>query len=389
MEVAAEPRPVLGETVRLVIRDGDPVGTAFARLRPDDLRVTLALEARAVVGRSEAESLVRSLEQLARAHAVGTLEVDTLDSLVRYHLRCCGFRGALRGPLRLELANPTALLTADDAATQIGWREPSRDDIERSVLDLTRPLGVSVRRPRGLGGLVGKARFTDFVADVDGAPTGTVTARVPNRADLAPEAIASILDTATSVLDRFPAGVHRFWCRPWDTGNSAGATMSDGGTVYLDPAYVLADAMESSRRAWVMRWITEPRDERADAVEQPFVVATSRYSDLDRLVAHELWHGLEQSVTRFGGVEFHRALGEALGVDTLEHALSGRAPNAPPEWRAAYERLVSEVSPYAATNPRETKAEMFKLWWRGNTEMTPVVQRFAELVERELPAVPR
>ena len=78
-----------------------------------------------------------------------------------------------------------------------------------------------------------------------------------------------------------------------------------------------------------------------------------------------------------------------LGVDTLEHALSGRAPDAPPEWRAAYERVVTEVSRYAATNPRETKAEMFKFWWRGNTEMTPAVRRFAELVEQELPAAPR
>jgi hypothetical protein len=269
--------------------------------------------------------------------------------------------------------------------TAIAWRQASLDDNERAVVELACPLEITVR-PHGIAGLVGRARFTDFVARVEQAPTGTVTVRVPNRADLVPEAVACILDTAASVLRRFPAGVHRFWCRAWDTGHYAGAAMSDGGTVYLDPAYVLSGAMESSRRAQAAKWLTEPQDTDAETLERLFLLTPRRYTDLDRTVAHELWHGLEQGVARLGGIAFHRALGEALGTDTLEHALSGRAEDAPPEWRAAFSRLVTEVSWYAATNPREAKAEMFKLWWRGDTEPTPLVRRFADLVQRELPA---
>src|SRR5262249_30883416 len=149
-----------------------------------------------------------------------------------------------------------------------------------------------------------------------------------NRADLIPEAVARILDTTASVLRRFPAGVHRFWCRAWDTGHFAGATMSDGGTGYLDPAHVLADVVEPARPERVAVWHAQARDRDADARERVFVQVPRRYTDLDGTVAHELWHGLEQSVTRLGGIAFHRALGEALGVDTIEHALSGRAPDA-------------------------------------------------------------
>jgi hypothetical protein len=384
MEVATEPRPLIGETVRLTIRDGDPVGVAFATLGRDSLTVVLGLQPRAVAGRTDVEELARGLERVARSLAVRTLAIETVDSLVRHHLRACGFDGGLRAPLRIELPNPNGLLGASDASVGVTRRDSSRVDNERAVVELAQPLEVTVRS-RGLSALVGMARFTDFVATVDGSPTGTVTVRAPNRADLVPEAVARILDTAASVLRRFPAGVHRFWCRAWDTGHYAGAEMSDGGTVYLDPAYVLADAMEAARRAAVARHPDVSHDVDADTLEQLFVGVRRRYTDLEGTVAHELWHGLEQGVSRFGGIAFHRALGEALGVDTLEHALSGRAPDAPPEWRAAFARLVTEVSWYAATNPREAKAEMFRLWWRGDAEPTPIVRSFAELVEQELP----
>ena len=82
---------------------------------------------------------------------------------------------------------------------------------------------------------------------------------------------------------------------------------------------------------------------------------------------------------------FNAALGDALGVGTLEHALRGRERDAPPEWRAAHERLVQDVSAYAGTNPREASAEMFSLWWTTPAPRPPVIERFGELVERYFP----
>ncbi len=38
------------------------------------------------------------------------------------------------------------------------------------------------------------------------------------------------------------------------------------------------------------------------------------------------------------------------------------------------------MSPYAATAPVEATAEMFKLWWCGSGEYSPIVRRFGELV---------
>ena len=85
-------------------------------------------------------------------------------------------------------------------------------------------------------------------------------------------------------------------------------------------------------------------------------------------------------------ISIHRALGEALGVDTLEHALRGGSPSAPPAWQHAYRRIVDEVSRYATTNPHEAKAEMFMQWWCRSGEPTPIVARFGEIIEAALPA---
>ena len=53
---------------------------------------------------------------------------------------------------------------------------------------------------------------------------------------------------------------------------------------------------------------------------------------VDGTIAHELWHVIEAASygpRAFAGVEFHRLLGEALGVATLEHALRGAEAGAP------------------------------------------------------------
>ena len=187
----------------------------------------------------------------------------------------------------------------------------------------------------------------------------------------------SAVDTAAAVLRRFPVEVHRvsFEKATWglETDRHAGVADPGVGMVYLHPGYVLAEERE---RALYER--------RAELPPDPSLMVAEPYASVDETVAHELWHRIEAAShgpRAFGGVEFHRQVGEALGVDTLEHALRGGAPGAPEPWRVAHQRLVREVSAYAATDPREAKAEMFKRWWSHRDDPSPVVARFGELVE--------
>ncbi|HTT87702.1 MAG TPA: hypothetical protein VMF60_10060, partial [Acidimicrobiales bacterium] len=59
---------------------------------------------------------------------------------------------------------------------------------------------------------------------------------------------------------------------------------------------------------------------------------------------------------------------------------------APEAWRRAHDALVTQVSPYAATDPGEATAEMFKAWWCRSGPLSPVVERFAGLLEEYFPA---
>jgi hypothetical protein len=106
------------------------------------------------------------------------------------------------------------------------------------------------------------------------------------------------------------------------------------------------------------------------------------FNQVDATTAHEMWHQMEGAIEArhpMRGIELRRALGEALGVETLERAVNGGRAQAPDAWRAAHARLVAEVSPYAATAPVEATAEMFELWWCGSGELSPIVRRFGEL----------
>jgi hypothetical protein len=108
---------------------------------------------------------------------------------------------------------------------------------------------------------------------------------------------------------------------------------------------------------------------------------TSGFTALDGTVAHEAWHQIEAgfAARRLAErTELRRQLGLALGVETLEQAITGGHPRAPEHWRAAHARLRQLVSPYATTNPIEATAEMFKLWWCHISN--PLVDRFGELL---------
>jgi hypothetical protein len=107
--------------------------------------------------------------------------------------------------------------------------------------------------------------------------------------------------------------------------------------------------------------------------------------DLQALAAHECWHQIEHvfQLRRFSeSIEFRRTLGEHFGVETLERAITGRQRGAPPDQRAACERLRTEVSDYATTKIGEATAEMMVSWWCSPEPQPPIAVLFGQLMRR-------
>jgi hypothetical protein len=198
-----------------------------------------------------------------------------------------------------------------------------------------------------------------------------------------PEIAAAALDTAFAIRRRYgrmAAGVHTITIDDgaggMDDHMTAGSTQGGSGTIYLETSLAFADALSADRlrrggRLGVSAEVPRP------------------WFHIDGVVAHEIWHNMDATVATTPGVyvEFNRALGEELGVETFEHALRGRDAGAPEPWRAGFRRIVAEVSPYATTNMREATAELFKLWWCASpqTPPAPLVARFGALLDRYYP----
>jgi hypothetical protein len=207
--------------------------------------------------------------------------------------------------------------------------------------------------------------------------------KAPDRSDLMPEIAAAALDTAFAIRRRYgrmAAGVHTITIDDgaggMDDHMTAGSTQGGSGTIYLETSLAFADALSADRLRRGGR--------RGVSAEVP-----RPWFHIDGVVAHEIWHNMDATVATTPGVyvEFNRALGEELGVETFEHALRGRDAGAPEPWRAGFRRIVAEVSPYATTNMREATAELFKLWWCASPHSppAPLVARFGALLDRYYP----
>ena len=213
---------------------------------------------------------------------------------------------------------------------------------------------------------------------------GGVRVRLPRDAEIMPEPVAAAADTALAVKARFGKAARGIDALSFDHGGVAlaagdvsGLAEGASGVVVLTPNFVVPDLLEAERRT---RADASRRTRPAPADDVPF-------GSVDEVVAHECWHYLDAAIRVSGSryVAFNAALGEALGVASLELALRGRERGAPPEWQAAHARLVDEVSAYAATNPREATAEMFSSWWCGRGGSSAVVATFGELVDQTFP----
>ena len=104
------------------------------------------------------------------------------------------------------------------------------------------------------------------------------------------------------------------------------------------------------------------------------------------MVAHEVGHCLD-ALAGSGRIAdttaFRVAIGRALGVESVELALRGRAADSPPEWQRAHALLVEQISDYATTSGVELFAEIFATWWSGSEG--PVVEAFDQMMKEQFP----
>jgi hypothetical protein len=315
------------------------------------------------------EADVRALLDTLVDYAPNGLELVTTDPLVRDVARRHGFTGPLRGPLTPGGASVAAPL--DDPVAL-------RDAVQQLLPGIAVDMEAHVGATRGFfrRAASGVAKTVNlFAAPAADAPR--VRFSVPLRADVLVESVARCLEMTIEIgrrCGRAASHVRRVSFDYSDSqllgGRHAGSADRVSGTIHMNASLASVEgltAMEIQR--------AQRGGGGSAGVPPPF-------NQIDGTTAHEMWHQMEGAIEgrhAMDGIELRRALGEALGVETLERAVNGGRGSAPEAWKAAHARLVEEVSPYAATAPVEATAEMFKLWWCGSGALSPIVRRFGEL----------
>lgn len=383
-----ELRPVPGEGADRL--DAYVAGRRLALLRVNTVGAPLltfvVLDPQSVFAVDDLIALLQALGDYGRSHGAATVSLLSPSVLLRSLARRFGFDGGLREPLE-------AALDGTYLSSPLGTGAPQGpdDDIQTVLLHALEDFGVRASRPRSAGAVARLGRRlsggvpSTIGVDVEWLPGRTFRLSVPERSDLMDEAVARCADTAVSVLRRLapPSAVVREIV--FDRSSSGLVSGTEGGharnqtyEIHLNVAYCAAYA---SLELHAKRSGSSPEGAMPGGVQLPFTV-------IDATVAHEIWHLVENdfAARHFAhSAEFRRELGHSLGVDTLEQAVKGANPKAPEAWQAAHRRLVTEVSPYGATNALEATAEMFKAWWCRSGDVTPIVARFEDLVSRYFP----
>lgn len=338
---------------------------------------------------AECGDLLDAVVAHASSIPVSTVEVATVDPLLRHAGAAAGFERQLRRPLRYAVG------LSGVEATPAETTPPGPADPEALARALASLLGVGVtvvpasgwisRLARGaVGGLGDMVRWQ--VDPGDRRPTLALTA--PNRADVMIESVALTVHVALAVRRRFGTAIDHLRTLSFDQsshglkgGHHAGEAHANASLVSVNASFVLARMLDERRQQW-----RSARDG-GESSEGPAYLPPP-YTGLERTTAHELWHQIEAGfeARRYReSVEFRRQLGLHLGVETLEHAIRGRQAGTPSSWQAAQGQLVEEVSDYAGTLPHEATAEMFAHWWCPVREPSPIVSLFATLVDRYFP----
>jgi len=310
-------------------------------------------------------------EILATLVRDGVTKFQSSDPQLRDQARRSGWSGSLRGPLHLDDhdgASPPA---------------PAPASVPETIARLVPVVTVTTKRGRsgGIGGLVrhalaGMSDTTEVVVH-DGTGLRPFTVRYPDRPELFVEELARAVDVATGFRARFGAAIEHVRLIAFDHGQQgfksahySGMAAPILGDVHLNASMFLPRERAEPAAAGVDRAAepSRPRPARAPGI----------YTSTDRTTAHEFWHQLELAFTTrqyTASIEFRRQVGAYFGVETVEHVIQRGGP--------ARDRLIGEVSAYAATNALEATAEMARLWWCGNE--TPVAQHFGQVVDQFFP----
>jgi hypothetical protein len=160
-------------------------------------------------------------------------------------------------------------------------------------------------------------------------------------------------------------------------GRVAGANAGAG--IVLSPMYVDAAALARIRHRLdaVARGGGTPRRPRGN------------HFRVEQTIVHEVGHSVDQaegSGRLSDTIEARTTLGRAIGVDSVELALRAGWRGAPPEWAAARDRIVEDLSAYATTNCVELFAEAFVAWYLR--EDSPIVAAMDTVLRRRYPGMP-
>ncbi|HLF41472.1 MAG TPA: hypothetical protein VI854_08365, partial [Acidimicrobiia bacterium] len=315
-------------------------------------------------GRDVADRILDELEAMA---ASGGALVDSQSPVVRDQARRRGYTGPLRGPLTMGRTSGAAAPGApvDRAAT-----------VAAVGALMGRPLteDLVARRRRFLSSV--RVGYRGALSLTVGEPRLVVT--VPDSSDLMIESVARAIDTVLAVRDRFGSHAGHLQVVSFDRAShrSGGARWAGQAnqtvfSIHLNDNLALADG-----------WVRLHREREATPGRPSSATVPHPFMRVDGVSAHEAWHQIEYKFRgrRADHATFRSELGAVLGVGTLEQAIQGRHRHAPEELRLACKHLVQTVSPYAAKNPVEATAEMFKLWWCGVSN--PTIDCFGGLLER-------
>jgi hypothetical protein len=337
------------------------------------------------MSRADAARLLASIGTVAQTPGCERVQLRVADPVVRTVAREQQFTGGLRADLERvsapwELQPDVASAALDRDAIGVGLNRLLPDGAV--TIESGGPIARLARRSET--GMPGCARV---VATRAGR---TVRVVAPLGPDVMVESLAAALDTLLAIFDRFtevarqiPPIVFGMAAMEMMDGHVSG--QAGGGRITINPAHVSTDAVATLIAKYADAETlagTAGAPSRYRAPGRP-----SGYSlPVDRVMAHEVGHcvdGLSLNGRIADSAPFRARIGRALGVESVELALRGRRPDAPPEWRRAYGDLVAQISDYATTSGVELFAEIFAAWWNGDAG--PVVEAFDEIMQAQFP----
>jgi len=356
--------PVMDDDLRHEVTDALGIVARFScTATPTGVEVRVATP-RLVLRREEAAQVLAAVER--ETAEVPVVVLMTNDAVLREAARAAGYHGGLRADLVRD-ASPRPPVPATVAEWLPGTRV------------VERPASPPRRLTRFLS--TGLERMVRIEAARDGVAVSVV---VPLGPDTLLEPVAATVDTLLDLTRRLgPATVRvppiTFSLNGTGIAHGRVAGANAGAGIVLSPMYVDAAALARIRHRLdaVARGGGTPRRPRGN------------HFRVEQTIVHEVGHSVDQaegSGRLSDTIDVRATLGRAIGVESVELALRAGWQGAPPEWAAARDRIVEDLSAYATTNCVELFAEAFVAWYLR--EDAPIVAAMDTVLRRRYPGMP-